>query len=1142
MRKQQDPLPNLAGAQIDAVEPNRDIWLSASAGSGKTQVLSARVIRLLLQPGVYPEHLLCLTFTKAAAAEMADRINHRLAYWVQAKGGDLGADLMAIGAENTPEVRDNARKLFAQVLDAPGGGLQIMTIHSFCQSLLSSFPEEAGLLPGFEPMDERAIATLHNDALSELVQAADRDGRDWQIEQLQQLSLTMGEDGVRVFLRRCAAHGDMLVEHLPEGAGATIMARRILDVNFIGTVAEEMARRCDDAAIDRQMLFALAEYNTAWGAKTGIERAISINSWLEMSPQQRSASIGELRKCWTTQKGELAKLGPKNEEAYWELALDAHHWTEALLHFKNRAEYAEQLAPALLAGKAYAAQFRQLKHSRGLVDFDDLISRAAALLTKPGMSEWVRYKLDRKIDHILIDEAQDTNDAQWQIVEALSGDFYSGAGAGQERARTVFAVGDFKQAIYGFQGTAPEKYREAGQRLDARIADSGGTLHKLSLSRSFRSTKPVLRFVNAVLDNLGYSAMGLEDIVPAHESEKADFGSIELMRCVTAEVEQEDGTDDYNVEPDDDDAEENWVTSEKLKLSNQIAAHVKNLIDAKPVLASTGQPLEPKDIMILLRSRGDLAALIVARLHALGVPVAGIDRLKILEPIAVQDMLATIRFALQPQDDLSLACLLVSPLIGWNQVKLLKHAYRPKGLGLWQHLRAQADIADDLAPLREILSSADQTTPYAFLENILSGAIAGRRKLQARLGSEILVPVEELLNLSMQYQQEGGASLQGFLDWFEQGEGEIKREGLAQSRDVRVMTVHGAKGLEAPVVIMADIARDAEQAGAGKNGIDFPVLGGTLPLPPVRKDQRSDQLQDIVDAVKERDLQEHYRLLYVAMTRSAEHLVLAGALGKRAKGVAPDNSWYTALEAGMLQLGCAWESDPIWGASMRYAADGPFQREKPKEAMDAASAPLPDWLAVAAPAEEIPPRPLAPSNLDDDQYGDAPADPALKVASLRGKLLHALFEQYAGGALVDFRAAALSWLGRQNPGHDFDHAKAVDEALAVIENPEWASLFSSSARAEVPMAALVGTKVITARVDRLLIEDDRIRLIDFKTGRHVPVDANAVSVPNVRQMAHYVAALESIFAPRKVEAALLYTHGPSIIELPEALLAAHKPV
>lgn len=1132
----QKPLPPLTEAQVAAVTPEHDVWLSASAGSGKTQVLSARVIRLLLERGVNPENLLCLTFTKAAAAEMADRINHRLAYWVQAKGGDLAADLQAIGADISPDGQARARKLFAQVLDAPGGGLQIMTIHSFCQSLLSSFPEEAGLLPGFEPIDDRAVAELHSDALSELVQAADRDGRDWLITNLQNLSLLLGEDGVRQYLRRCVAQGDALEQLVPDDKGAMVIARGIMGLEFEGTAAEELSRRCDDAAIDLQMLRSIAEINGAWATKTGLERVECINNWLKMEPTKRALAIDVLRKCWTTQKGELAKLGPKKDEAYWELALSAHHWTEALVQFRNTAEYAERLAPALLTGKAFAAQYRELKHARGLVDFDDLISRAADLLSQGGMAEWVRYKLDRKIDHILIDEAQDTNQAQWKIVEALSDDFYSGAGAGPDRTRTVFAVGDFKQAIYGFQGTAPEKYRDAGERLDVRIGDTGGVLHQLSLSQSFRSTKPVLRFVNSVLDELGFDALGLEDAIPSHESDKPDFGTIELLRPVTAKTDN-DGED----EPDD--AEEQWLTSEKLELADRLAQHVKNLIVSKPVLATTGLPLEPGDIMILLRSRGQLAALIVARLHALGVPIAGIDRLKIVEPVAVQDMMATIRFVLQPQDDLSLACLLVSPLIGWNQEQLLKYAYRPYGHGLWQHLRAQPDIAKDLEPLREMLTSADLTTPYAFLENILSGKIAGRRKLQARLGSEILVPVEELLNLAMQYQQEGGASLQGFLEWFERGGGEIKREGLSQSRDVRVMTVHGAKGLEAPVVILADITVDPENAGDWNRGIDFPMAGDNyLPLLPVKKDQRGERLDEIATKAEKRDRQEHFRLLYVAMTRAAEHLVLAGSLGKKSKGETAEHSWYNALETGMKMLGCEWESDPLWGATMRYSADGPFQREKPKDSAADAIIELPGWIFAPAPVEEIPPRPLAPSNLDDDLYGDAPASEALKIAALRGKLLHALFEQYAGGDVVTFQTAAVDWLERNNPTKDFNHQTAVAEVIGVLQNPDWAELFSTAARAEVPLAALVGTTVITGRVDRLLVEGDRVRLIDFKTGRNVPENETAVSTPILRQMAHYVAALESIFAPRTVEAALVYTNGPSMIALSAEVLALHKPV
>lgn len=1124
----------LTAAQRAAVAPDRDVWLSASAGSGKTQVLSARVIRLLLEPKVHPENLLCLTFTKAAAAEMAERINQRLANWVQAKGGDLARDLEAIGGDIGPKAQDKARKLFAQVLDAPGGGLQIMTIHSFCQSLLATFPEEAGLLPGFEPVDDRAVAELHGDALSELVQDAERDGRGWLASNLQALSLALGEDGVRHFLRRCAGQRDALQMLVPEGDGALVLARRIMGVAFEGSVAAEMARRCDDAAIDWHVIEALAEMNHIWGTATGDRRATMIRRWLGMSPEVRAQNLDELQGCWTTKAGELAKAGPKKEENYERLALEAHQWTRALVQFRNAAEFAERLAPALITGKAYAAKYSAMKHARGLVDFDDMIANAADLLRRPGMADWVRYKLDRKIDHILIDEAQDTNDAQWAIIEALSDDFYSGAGAGKERPRTVFAVGDFKQAIYGFQGTAPEKYREAGKRIGQKIADAGGELHRLTLSQSFRSTRPVLDFANAVLDHLGEASLGLDEPIPDHFSTKPDFGTIELMRCVHGSAEESGG---------DDTAEEQWITEEKLELARRIARHVKDLIDAKPVLATTGRPLEPGDIMILLRSRGELAGLIVARLHALGVPVAGIDRLRIVEPIAVQDLLAAVKFALQPQDDLSLACLLVSPLIGWDQDRLLKHAYRPKRHGLWQHLRSQEELAIELQPLRDMLANADLATPYAFLEQILSGPTGGRRKFRARLGPETLVPIEELLNLAMQYGLEGGASLQGFLDWFERGGGEIKREGLAQSSDVRVMTVHGAKGLEAPVVILADIASDPEKSGDRNRGIDLPIPDTDLSLPliPIRKDERSVELDQLVEARDERELQEHYRLLYVAITRASEHLVLAGALGSRSKGETPEKSWYNALEAGMKALGCDWLSDPLWIATMRHSADGTFERRKSDVVSAASAVETPAWLLQPAPPEGNPPRPLAPSNLDDDLYGDAPASDALRLAALRGKLMHALFEQYDGRDLEQFRTDAQAWLMRNDQQSELDHAFMVSQIASVLGNSDWADLFSKSSRAEVPLAALVGTTVISGRVDRLLVEPDRVRLVDFKTGRKVPGDAKQVSVPILRQMAHYVAALEAIFEGREVEASLLYTSGPALIELDQDLLATHKP-
>jgi ATP-dependent helicase/nuclease subunit A len=1125
---------SLTGPQRDAVQPQHDIWLSASAGSGKTQVLSARVLRLLLEPQVQPENLLCLTFTKAAAAEMAERINHRLAGWVQMKGGDLALELEALGADIGPENQARARKLFAKVLDAPGGGLQIMTIHSFCQSVLAAFPEEAGLVPGFEPVEGRAQEELLRDTLAELVRAADASGQDWIVRNIQQMSIDLGESAAFAFLKKCALRASALRD-VPDDNGALSLARILLGLNFEGTIEEELARRCADDAIDLMLIRQLLAHNQGWGVKTGLDRADKIAIWLSLDPEARAAMLDDLHYCWATKKNTVVAQYNKKDPAFPQLALAAFEWTQALRELRSLAYYAERLAAALLAGKAFALRYQEVKQQRGLVDFDDMIMLAANLLNRSGMADWVRYKLDRRIDHILVDEAQDTNAAQWDIVRAIASDFHAGAAAKGEIRRTIFAVGDYKQAIYGFQGTDPDKYRDAGDQFQADIEAAGKVLHRVTLAQSFRSTPPILDFVNALIAETGSQALGLSENIDDHFSDRPFAGSIELMKPVYPQGEAE-------AEEEESEADESWMSEEKLLLADRIARHVRALIDEKPVLATTGKPLVPGDIMILLSKRTQLAGLMVSRLHAAGVPVAGIDRLRISEPIAVQDLMAAVRFALQPNDDLSLACLLVSPLIGWGQQKLLRHGYREKGHGLWRHLRAQDALDAELEPLRNMLKTADLMTPYAFLENILSGATQGRAKFLARLGGETLVPIEELLNQALRFQQEGGSSLQGFLDWFVKGGEIVKRDGLAASSDVRVMTVHGAKGLQAPVVILADTTGDPLKSGDRSAGIDLVrSQDARLPMLPAKKEDRVGNLGAIYDRAETAELREHIRLLYVAMTRAAERLVIAGALGAKSKGKLPEHSWYPKAEAAMQRLGCAWEDDQLWGATMRYAFDAPSAAANETSKPIAAAPALPDWLHEPAPAETIPPRPLSPSNLDDDLYGEAPAPAALRNAAKKGQLMHMLFQLYDGSDLVTFGVSARNWLARHDPDQSFDHAAAVDQIAAVLAHPDWRALFSSQSRAEVPLAALVGTTMITGRVDRLLVEADRVRVIDFKTGRHVPGAQEDVALPVLRQMAHYSAALETIFPGKMIEAALLYTSAPKLIALDDGTLSTHKP-
>ncbi len=1137
-------LKPLIPAQLDAVQPQENIWLSASAGTGKTQVLTARVIRLLLEDGVEPENLLCITFTKAGAAEMAERINRLLASWVQLKGTDLANDLRAIGADYDPASQKSARQLFARVLDAPSGGLQILTIHSFCQSLLGSFPEEAGLVPGFKPIEGREQQQLLREALATMVIEAEERGDDRLISHLQSLSLAMGEEAALKFLHKCAAVPDVMAG-IPEGQGASVWARRLAGISFDEPVEMMLEKALADTAIDRAAIISCAEMNAAWGKgkadSRGGKRAEAIYEWLGLVPNQRVSQFGRLHGFWSNAKGEpmiSSKNHTPTDDAYAALALELYSWTNALAGQISRANYADRLAQALLVGKAFAYQYAKSKHALGVVDFDDMIRKTAELLGSSNMSEWVRFKLDRQIDHILVDEAQDTNVAQWDIIRSLTDDFYSGLGAHPEKIRTIFSVGDFKQAIYGFQGTAPERYREAGDSFAQRIEGAGSELQKLTLSQSFRSTAPILDFVNAVISTSGPDSFGISGEIEDHYSHKAMVGQVELLAPVTAASNKVDAGDDGEGD------EEDWISDEKRMLAERLADHAKALIDERPWLPTKGRHLQPGDIMFLLRSRGEMASLLVAQLHERGVPVAGIDRLRLLQPLVVQDLLAAVRFVLQPGDDLSLACLLVSPLIGWSQEKLLAHGYRGQAPGtLWQHLRTQPEIAADLEPLREMLASADYTTVYHFLEQILSGPIGGRRKFAARLGSEALVPIEEMLNSAMQFEQQQGGGLQKFLAWFDRGDIEIKREGESGANEVRVMTVHGAKGLQAPVVILADTTSDPTK----KPDQSAELLideGRRTPLLPIRKAEQSGRLLEIVDMQKTRELQEHKRLLYVAITRAEERLIMGGSLGVSRKGDAPAESWYVAIERGMMALGCDWEEDRRWGRTMRHVgADGATSKPTSDTVIQPGgefrnTTEIPAWLFAPAPVEQRPPRPLVPSRLDDDDYGDAPVSAAMRAAAERGKLIHALFERVTDAASLE---AGERWLVANARDVKIDIGKIMTDVKAIVGDPQWAPLFGPNARAEVPLAAVVGETVISGRIDRLIVEPGLVRAIDFKTGRSVPADETKVATPYLRQMAHYAAALQTIFPDSVIEMSLLFTDAPRLIKLSDAILAPYKP-
>ncbi|MPT48125.1 MAG: double-strand break repair helicase AddA [Sphingobium sp.] len=1141
MTKPASSLLPLRGAQANASAPDAHVWLSASAGTGKTHVLTARVFRLLLG-GVPPEHILCLTFTKAGASEMAERVHSRLAAWVQMDDIALAGDLKALGENLGPQGREDARRLFARVLEATGGGLRIQTIHSFCQQLLSAFPLEAGLIPGFRAMEEREQQDVARQSLEEMVIRAGETGDDTLMEALNTLALRLGEKEAEGYLLRCGqAHGALMV--LDADIRGWLFS--VMDLPT-GDVEAELAALCGDDVFDVGALRRASLANANWGTKTGLAAADVMAAWLSASPVVRAQRLDDLAACFLTAKGELRKVSTgliKAEPDYEGLAIRLGEAVRDMQALRQRVAYADLVAKGLHAGRAFAATYEAAKRRIGAVDYDDLIAHCADLLTRPGIADWIRYKLDQRIDHILVDEAQDTNSRQWAIIGALVDEFFAGEGAGDEaRHRTLFTVGDFKQAIFGFQGTSPRAFADARDHFRALADGAQHIFHDLSLQESFRSTPPVLEVVDATIAALDAQRLGLPAQSILHASARQHPGEVVLLKPVSAV--RPEGDEALTDEPEPE-GEEDWLADHDRALAERIATQIKGWMDEGMMLQSQGRPVRPGDVMVLVRKRGDLARLIVARLYEAGVPVAGVDRLRLQAPLGVQDLMAALRFTSQPEDDLNLASLLVSPLIGWTQDELMNRAAPRRG-GLWRHIRSSAAIpAESLAMLQDLLAKADYITPYQMLEHILSGPMRGRVRLLERLGRAAEDSIDELLNAALAYEQKEQPSVQGFIDWFDREEGDIKREDDGSANAVRLLTVHGAKGLQAPIVVLADACTNPDRS-VRRSVLEVGIEeGAKLPLIPPRKDERWGLIDAAVTVQDELERQEHWRLLYVAMTRAEEKLFVTGALGPQAKGVVPPESWFAAIAGATEGLGAEWSDDALWGGALRWEGAEVLPPKKAKATEKkaiAAPAPLPEWAYTPAPDEARPPRPLAPTLALEDDLPYPPPSLEMREAAQRGNLLHSLFER-----LPDVRAdqraeAAHRWLLAQGGLDDIDvRSPLIAHALSIINDPVHAELFGPDALAEAPIAAVVGEDVISGVIDRLVITDDIIRLVDFKTGRRVPAHAGEVPLPHLRQMAAYVAALEKIFAGREVEAALLYTSGPVLIPLSIELLDRYKP-
>ncbi|GBQ12372.1 double-strand break repair helicase AddA [Komagataeibacter rhaeticus] len=1166
-------------SQAQASDPQASVFVSASAGSGKTKLLVDRLLRLMLPrdvpdrdgvmtrvPGSDPARILCLTFTKAAAAEMSIRLQNRLGQWVMLPDADLDRELARLSVPTGVETRRVARELFARVLDLPGG-MRIGTIHAFCQSLLRRFPIEAAISPHFTLIEETDARLAQRAAVEDVV------GQGGPAVSTLAAQIGVGEFTTLIGRLQAQSRRILPVARRWQADPATVEAALMRLLGISGRSAEDVLCRACATIPDEDALRDGLRLVVHKGAPTARALAETMLAWLGQDTAARAADWPTWRSSLLTQKGEPRQRGGLNIKLAAECSglvgqLGAEAARVIGIDRQLRAITVFELTCALLSvAQPVLERYATRKSAQGMVDYDDLIDRTLQLLDDPGAA-WVLYKLDGGIDHLLLDEVQDTSPDQWAIAGGLTAEFFAGEGTHDDEGcpRTIFAVGDYKQSIYSFQGADPEAFRAWRQRFRRRAGAAQALWREPALTVSFRSTAPVLKLVDSVFANPA-AARGVvepEGGIPAHVTARpGQGGRVEIWPPVPVEASGMD------VSPWMAPRHNAGQSTAQQRLADTLAGWIATQLRKAPAPGEAA--LAPGDVLILVPRRSAFARALIRALKTHDVPVATLVRTVLTDQLAVRDLMALCAALLLPQDDLTLACVLTSPIGGLDDDSLMPLATGRNGQPLWAVLRARHAERPDWAAAWHILNTlfrqVDYATPYQLLAEAL-GPLGGRARLLARLGPEAVEPVDELLSAALRFEEAHAISLQGFLHWLNASDETVRHEPDASANMVRVMTAHGAKGLQARLVILPDtIATPRSDTNILWAADD--VTGLHIPVWVPRRELATDVTAGLQEQIRLNAAEEYNRLLYVALTRASDRLVICG--WEPGRGV-PDGCWYDLCRQGFESAGATaqpfdlgWEGETLVleeaRASSLPAAPSPCADHAPDR-----SVPLPDWMGHAPlwrpvmPVAEGPlARPLAPSRPDDVALGPQPAvrSPLAAASTVRaradreasraralqrGQLVHALL-QYLPDCPVSRRAElADAWLARPAAGlAPAQRGELVAQVLAVMDQPALAALFAPGSRAEQPLAGVVGQQVIVGQVDRMAVDAGTVTVCDFKTNRHPPQSIDRTPVLYLRQMAAYRALLRGVYPGRQVVCALVWTEGVRVDILPATLLDRYAP-
>jgi ATP-dependent helicase/nuclease subunit A len=1139
------PIPaDVLARQREASDPAVSAWVSANAGSGKTYVLAQRVIRLLLG-GTDPAKILCLTFTKAAAANMAKTVFDTLAKWTALDDSELDHAIRAMSNERPDaKLRALARRLFALALETPGG-LKVQTIHAFCTRLLQQFPFEANVAARFRVLDDATQRQLLDQmSLGVLLEGAAKPesalGRA-----LATAIAAASDQSFRDVIKEVIGKRDAVTAWT---ARAGSVAAAITEL--CGTLAIDPAdtnERVEAEMVDGPNLpvakWAAAARIFRTGLKTDCDKADCLEAAAAAPADERTDIYLQI---FLTQKFEprkilLTKATFERNLEFGERLYQERDRLVGLVERRKAVACRDRTAAMLTIADAVIARYQTEKARRGLLDYDDLIDKTRDLLANVDAA-WVHYKLDLGIDHVLIDEAQDTSPKQWEVIERLVAEFTAGAGARGALKRSVFAVGDDKQSIFSFQGAAPAAFAQKRSDFKRAYDGSGLAFRPVEFKYSFRSVQVVLDAVDTVFARPeAFSGLSADAVKTVHEAVRGQApGLVEIWPLV---------------EPDEKPQIEGWdapfdttsETSPRVKLARKIAGAVRTWIDRCDRVGDGDKrrAVRPGDILILVRQRGPLFEAIIRALRNAGIPVAGADRLVLTEHIAVMDLIALADALLLPDDDLALATVLKSPLFGIDEEALFTLAWNRSG-SLHAALRAKAGepaYADAAARLERLAEAAKRETPFAFYARLL-GPEHGRRRILARLGAEATDALDEFLNLALDYERRETPSLQGFVAWLRSANAEVKRDMEIARDEVRVMTVHGAKGLEAPVVILADTT--TPPAGHYPPRLLTLTAHGAPPdatghlVWSARKEDDVAAIAAARQAAVSAAEDEYRRLLYVAMTRAADRLVVCGAVSATKR---PEGCWYDLVFAALQPPASVEEpSDDGDGHVWRYRKALPEASETiaAPPAVEAPAVTRPHWLECDAPAELPSVVPVTPSSAyDETTFARATTGGGAerRAALARGEAVHRLLQ-----SLPDIPAAARAEAARRHlarTAQDFDteaREVIIASVQAILDDPRFADLFQANSRAEVPIVGRIARPgraplAVAGQIDRLAVTAEAVLIADYKTNRPAPRRLDEVPGAYVTQLALYRAVLAKLYPDRPIRAALVWTDVPDLMEV-----------